>query len=201
MNDYIHQLQHDVAKAKQKLSDAIAALPADPVEDWRLSRLDGTGVNLSELFGEKTELLVIHNMGRGCPYCSLWGDAMIGIAKHLQQRCSFVLCSNDPPEIIEEFRELRGWDFPCVSGYGSGFALAMGYTDENGKPLPGVSAFHKQADGSLVRTGHSSFGPGDGFCGVWPMLDLIHGGKGDWEPSPDEVESCCRGGSGSSCKC
>lgn len=201
MGDQIYQLQLEVMQAKQKLSEAIAASPGDQVDDWKLKDLDGDDVNLSALFGDKTELLMIHNMGRGCNYCSLWGDTMIGIAKHLRQRCEFVLCSNDPPEMIKEFRELRGWNYPCVSGHGSGFAQAMGYADVERSPLPGVSAFHKQPDGSIVRTGHASFGPGDDFCGVWPMLDLIHGGKGEWEPTAGKVESCCSDGPASSCEC
>jgi predicted dithiol-disulfide oxidoreductase (DUF899 family) len=203
MNDRIHEIQIEIMKLKQKLAKEIADRAPEPVEDWGLTNLDGSPVKLSELFGDKSELLVIHNMGRGCHYCSLWGDAMIGIADHLRQRCGFVLCSNDPPEVVKEFRELRGWSYPCVSGNGSGFAKAMGYMDDKGSPEPGVSAFHKDADGSIVRTGHANFGPGDDFCGVWPMLDLLRGGIGGWEPAHGKVEACCAGtgAAGSSCGC
>ncbi len=190
MNEQITRLQGEVMEAKQRLREAIASAPPEPVEDWELRGLNGCKVALSRLFGDQSELLVIHNMGRGCNYCSLWGDAMIGAAPHLMQRCGFVLCSNDPPEVIREFRELRGWDFPCVSGYETGFARAMGYMDEKGNPQPGVSAFHKKPDGSIVRTGHMPFGPGDDFCAVWPMLDLIKDGKGQWEPAHGVVDAC-----------
>ena len=200
MADRVHELQIEIMKLKQTLAQEIASREPDVVEDWELTNLDGSKVMLSGLFGDKEELLVIHNMGRGCHYCSLWGDTMIGIAKHLQQRCGFVLCSNDPAEVIAEFRALRGWDYPCVSGDGSGFAKAMGYMNDEGGPLPGVSAFHKKADGTLVRTAHGSFGPGDDFCAVWPMLDLIRGGKGEWEPVHGKVDVCAAGGS-SSCGC
>ncbi len=201
MPDRIHELQIEIMKLKQTLAQEIADREPEPVEDWELAKLDGTAINLSELFGDKSELLVIHNMGRGCSYCSLWGDAMIGIAKHLEQRSGFVLCSNDPAEVIAEFRELRGWDYPCVSGSGSGFAKAMGYMSDEDSPEPGVSAFHKQADGSIVRTAHASFGPGDDFCGVWPMLDLLKGGINGWEPMHGKVDQYCSGGEDSPCGC
>jgi len=200
MNEHIKALQIEVMNAKQKLRDAIEGFEPEPVEDWELRGLNGCAVNLSRLFGDKSELLVIHNMGRGCNYCSLWGDAMTGIAPHLMQRCGFVLCSNDAPEVIKAFREVRGWDFPCVSGQDTGFAQAMGYADEEGNPHPGVSAFHKKPDGSIVRTGHMPFGPGDDFCAVWPMLDLVKGGKGDWEPAHGAVDEHAVVGA-SSCQC
>lgn len=200
MNEQIKALQNEVMSAKQKLREAIEAQTPEPVEDWELRGLNGCKVNLSRLFGDKSELLVIHNMGRGCNYCSLWGDAMMGIAPHLMQRCGFVLCSNDPPEVVRAFREVRGWDFPCVSGHGTGFARAMGYADEDGNPYPGVSAFHKQPDGSIVRTGDMPFGPGDDFCAVWPMLDLVRGGKGEWEPAHGAVDEHAPVGA-SSCQC
>ena len=199
MADRIHELQMEIMKLKQSLAQEIANREPDVVEDWDLTNLDGTSVKLSALFGDKSELLVIHNMGKGCSYCSLWGDTMIGIAKHLQQRASFVLCSNDPPKVIAEFRELRGWDYPCVSGNGSGFAKAMGYMSDEDSPEPGVSAFHKKSDGTIVRTAHANFGPGDDFCGVWPMLDLLKGGINGWEPAFGKVDACAAGGASSCC--
>ena len=201
MSDRIHEIQSEIMNLKQALAEEIANLDPEAVEDWALTGLDGSSIKLSSLFDDKTELLVIHNMGIGCSYCSLWGDAMIGIAKHLQQRCTFVLCSNDPANVIQEFRELRGWNYPCVSGEGSGFAKAMGYMSDDGSPEPGVSAFHKQSDGSIVRTGNANFGPGDDFCGVWPMLDLLKGGINGWAPVHGKVDRFCSGGEESACQC
>lgn len=192
MNEQIKALCVEVMEAKNKLREAIAAAAPERVEDWELKRLDGSAVRLSELFGDKSELLVIHNMGKHCNYCSLWADGMIGYADHLQERCAFVLCSNDDPTTAKAFAKERGWDYPVVSGAGSGFAKAMGYADEKGNPHPGVSAFHKNSDGSIMRTGDMPFGPGDDFCAVWPMLDLIKGNKADWEPRHSgKGSSCC----------
>jgi predicted dithiol-disulfide oxidoreductase (DUF899 family) len=188
-----------VIDAKDAFRSAMQALPDEPVEDWMLRKTDGSEVALSELFGDKTELLVVHNMGKHCNYCSLWADGFIGLAPHIMERCGFALCSDDAPEIAGAFARERGWTYPVVSGNGSGFAQAMGYRGEDGMAWPGVSAFHKQADGSIVRTGHAPFGPGDDFCGVWPMLDLIKGGKGAWEPRHGGPGGSGSGSSGSCC--
>lgn len=195
--DDIQQLAMQLMEAKANYYQAIKDLPIEPVEDWQLQSTDGSAVKLSQLFGDKTELLVIHNMGKHCNYCSLWADGFIGYANHLQERCAFVLCSNDDPQTTAAFAKERGWNYPSVSGKDSRFAEAMGYKSDQGA-LPGVSAFHKQADGSIVRTGHSPFGPGDDFCAVWPLMDLLKGGHADWQPRHGGPSSCC-GGSSSCC--
>lgn len=172
-----------VAKAKAALLAAIRARGPEPVEDWELRRTDGAPVRLSELFGDHNDLLVVHNMGGGCRYCTLWADGFRGIAEQLMRRSAFVLCSADEPMAAAAFAESRGWDYPVVSGHQCGFARAMGFADDTGRVLPGVSAFHREADGSIVRTGHMPFGPGDDFCAVWPLFDLLKDGKGEYVPS------------------
>ena len=188
----IQQLAKELMDAKDKYRQAIKDLPNEPVKDWELQSTDGSTVKLSQLFGDKTELLVVHNMGKHCNYCSLWADGFIGCANHIQERCAFVLCSNDDPKTAASFAKERGWNYPVVSGKDSGFAEAMGYRTKDGA-LPGVSAFHKQPDGSIVRTGHGPFGPGDDFCPVWPFFDLIEGGPADWQPRHGGKPSCCGG--------
>ncbi len=191
----LEQLGKELMEAKAKYYDAIKNLPDEPVEDWELKNTDGSTVKLSELFGDKSELLVVHNMGKHCNYCSLWADGFIGYANHIQERCAFALCSDDEPQTVASFAKERGWNYKCVSGKDSGFAAAMGYRAEDGMAWPGVSAFHKKPDGSIVRTGHSPFGPGDDFCAVWPLMDLIKGGVADWQPRHGAQSSSCCGGS------
>ena len=38
----------------------------------------------------KRDLIVIHNMGASCPYCTLWADGFNGIYDHLADRAAFV---------------------------------------------------------------------------------------------------------------
>lgn len=198
MNDDIARLTRAVLDAKQALREAQAAAEPERVDDWTLKTTEGSPVTLSELFAGKRELLVVHNMGRGCVYCTHWADGFRGHAEALNDRAAFVLCSNDPPEEVRAFAASRRWNFRCVSGAGSGFARAMGYADAAGNPHPGVSAFHKLDDGSIVRTGHSPFGPGDDFCPTWPLFDLL-GGPAGWQPKYDYADT---GGScGTGCGC
>lgn len=182
-SDAIRKAYEAVFKAKADLLEAVRAAGPESVHDWELLDTGGKPVRLSELFGAHEDLLVVHNMGRGCSYCTLWADGFRGIADHLERRCAFVLCSHDPPEIVGAFSAERGWNFRCVSGAQSDFARAMGYADESGRPHPGVSSFHKQADGSMARIAHMPFGPGDDFCALWPLLDLLHHGSGGFQPS------------------
>ncbi|GAB5495733.1 MAG: hypothetical protein Phyf2KO_08130 [Phycisphaerales bacterium] len=171
-----------VLEAKKELLEAIRAQGPEAVDDWELANPDRSAVRLSELFGGHEDLLIIHNMGSGCRYCTLWADGFRGIAEHIEGRCAFVLCSADAPVKVQPFADKRGWNFRCVSGHGSDFTKAMGYQTDRGV-LPGVSALHKYADGSIVRTGHTPFGPGDDFCAVWPFFELLEGGVKGWEPS------------------
>jgi predicted dithiol-disulfide oxidoreductase (DUF899 family) len=178
----IERLQRQINDLKARLRQARRAAAPEPTPDHELRRPDGTPVRLSALFGEKDDLFVVHNMGRGCAYCTLWADGFTGLAPHLQDRAAFVLCSNDAPEIAGAFAAERGWNFPVVSGAGSDFAREMGFASAEGKPWPGVSAFRRLKDRSIVRTGSAPFGPGDDFCPLWPLFDLLEGGAGDWAP-------------------
>lgn len=182
MTDRIKQLQQQIDGLKRELSEARRAVPHEPVKDYTLSNPDGSGTRLSELFAGKKDLIVIHNMGKRCPYCTLWADGMNGFTDHLNDRAGFVLASPDSPEVMREFAAGRGWKYRTVSIANTSFAADLGFEPQPGKFMPGVSAFRKRDDGSIVRTGHAVFGPGDDFCAIWHMFDLLEGGAGDWAP-------------------
>jgi predicted dithiol-disulfide oxidoreductase (DUF899 family) len=184
----ILRLEQDLRAAKQRLTDALRALPLEPVQNYSLRHVpSGSPVTLAQLFGASRDLLVIHNMGTRCPYCTLWADGFASLYKHLASRCGFVLTTPDEPGLAGAFASVRGWTFPVVSHAGTTFAQDLGYRAEKdgtyGRFLPGVSAFRLREDGSIVRTGTRSFGPGDDFCAVWPMFDMLEGGPGEWAPT------------------
>jgi predicted dithiol-disulfide oxidoreductase (DUF899 family) len=138
-------------------------------------------VKLSELFGAKSELFVVHNMGKNCPYCTLWADGYNGVYEHLADRAAFVVSSPDAPAIQSEFAKSRGWRFPMVSHQGTDFAADMGYRGPEGGYMPGVSVFQKKGD-RILRVSESPFGPGDDFCALWHFFDLLPAGPGEWHP-------------------
>ncbi len=179
------ELEKQVEQAKKRLLEARRAQPPQEVQDYLLKAPDGADVRLSELFGDKSDLIVIHNMGKSCPYCTLWADGFVGTERHFQSRAGFVLVSADPPEVMREFAASRGWTFPTASNHGSEFAKDMGFWSSSGPhagPLPGVSTFHRDSDGKIWRIACAFFGPGDDFCPTWPIFDLLKDGPGGWQP-------------------
>lgn len=187
----IGRLEQAVIDAKAALTKAIRARPPESVRDYTL-RLAGSGasVQLSELFGTSRDLLVVHNMGRSCVYCTLWADGFASMYKHIATRCAFVLTTPDAPDAAAAFASARGWTFPIVSHAGGSFAKDLGFVAVHRQGpnagregfMPGVSALRRNADGTIVRTGTRQFGPGDDFCAIFPMFDLLQDGVGDWQP-------------------
>lgn len=175
-------LDAPVARAKKAWLKAVRrASRLERVADHTLSTLEGP-VRLSELFGARADLLVIHNMGRRCNYCTMWADGLNGVLPHLLDRAAVVLASPDTPEVQAELAGRRGWKFRMVSTQGSAFSREVGFESADGSPWPGVSAFHRAKDGTISRSGASVFGPGDDFCPAWPLLDLLKDGPAGWEP-------------------
>lgn len=180
--DRVEALERKILKDKQKLVQLRRQVPPEEVQDCVLRAHDGSEVRLSDMFGSHRDLVLVHNMGKGCAYCTLWADGFTGLTKHLENRAGFVVVSKDEVSVQREFHQSRGWNFKMYSSHGTTFNRDMGYETEAGKQQPGVSAFHKDASGKIVRTGHTSFGPGDDFCAVWPMLDLLKEGAAGWSP-------------------
>jgi predicted dithiol-disulfide oxidoreductase (DUF899 family) len=143
-------------------------------------------VTLSQLFGDKKQLIVIQNMGADCPYCTLWADGFTGFARHFESYAGFALVNGDTPEAQEKFAKSRGWNYTAVSSHGTSFFQDMGFQDEkDGTPQPGVSIFTKNEKGEIFRSTRAYFGPGDLFCSIWNFFGMLPGFKSDesWQPS------------------
>lgn len=184
MNQEIQSLEKQLVRLKNRLAEARQNVAPESVHDYTLKTPDGADVLLSELFEDKSDLLVVHNMGKECPYCTLWADGFNGVVEHLLSRASFVVCSYDEAAALKEFAASRNWKFRTVSNEGSDFACDMGFVID-GKPWPGVSAFHKAENGSMTRTGKATFHPSDDFCAIWHLFDLLYQGHGAWTPKLD----------------
>ena len=178
----------ELEKAQQRLKEIRRRVPSEPVQNYQLHGPDGA-IRLSELFGDKSDLILIHNMGTGCPYCTMWADGFNGVLHHLEDRSAFVVVSPDSVETQQEFRSNRGWRFRMYSAGGSTLFKDMGFESEDehygSNAMPGVSVFHKADDGSVVRVASDFLGPGDAYCSVWHLFDLLRDGVGDWEAKFD----------------
>jgi predicted dithiol-disulfide oxidoreductase (DUF899 family) len=174
------ECRRQIAELRAQMREIQAAGEPQAVTDYVFCNSAGA-LRLSALFGDKPDLIVIHNMGAACPSCTLWADGFNGIYDHLGSRAAFVVSSPDPPDAQRKFAASRGWRFPLVSHQGSSFAADMGYRAEDGGWLPGVSVF-RRAEHRILRVADTGFCPGDDFCALWHLFDLIPGGAGDWRP-------------------
>lgn len=177
--DALNRYREQIGELRKKMRALQETIEPQEVEDYGLQGPDGE-VRLSSLFGNKDHLFVIHNMGAACPYCTLWADGLNGILPHLENRAAVVVCSPDSPEQQHEFAQSRSWGFRMLSYQGNRFAEDMGYRSEQGC-MPGVSAFARR-NGKVMRVSDTGFGPGDDFCAMWHLVDLIPEGAAGWEP-------------------
>jgi predicted dithiol-disulfide oxidoreductase (DUF899 family) len=169
-----------IADLRRKMQEVQAATEPEPVGEYNFATSDGPR-RLADLFGAKNDLIVIHNMGASCRYCTLWADGFNGIWQHLADRAAFVVSSPDAPETQRRFAAGRGWRFPMVSHQGTSFAADMGYRSETGGWLPGVSVFRRDGE-RITRVGDTGMRPGDDFCALWHFFDLLPGGAEGWSP-------------------
>lgn len=181
-SDEVRRLEEEIAGLKARLAQLRRSQVRAKVADYRFTRPNGTAVALSELFEGKTDLVTIHNMGRSCPYCTLWADGFNGIVDHLRSRTAVVLISPDAPEVVGRFAAGRGWRFAAVSAVGNTFNKDVGFEAEPGKCWPGISCFRRDPDGAITRVSCATFGPGDDFCSAWHIFDLLADGANGWEP-------------------
>jgi hypothetical protein len=86
-------------------------------------------------------------------------------------RAAFVVSTPDAPVVQQKFAASRGWMFPMVSHAGNTFAQDMGYRTAT-RLHPGMSVF-KRKDGRILRVSDVAWSPGDDFCTIWHMFDLL----------------------------
>lgn len=178
----VDELEYQLQDIKRRLAELRRQRPREEVRDYTLTDSGGRGVALSSLFGDRGELILVHNMGRDCSYCAMWADGFEGLLPHLTSRAAFAVTSPDDPAAQEEFRRARGWSFPLYSTRGTSFAADMGFDGGEEGLMPGVSVFTKEPGGQIYRVGRAEFGPGDNFCAVWHFFELLPRGVDGWEP-------------------
>jgi predicted dithiol-disulfide oxidoreductase (DUF899 family) len=176
------EAEEDLVKAKERLAELRRQSPKEEVQDYALKGWDGKDARLSSFFGDKKDLILIHNMGTGCAYCTMWADGFNGVVPHLENRAGFVVVSPNDCETQKKFATGRGWKFKMYSAKGTSFNKDLGFENEKGGAQPGVSVFRREPDGKILRVSKAEFGPGDDFCSVWHLFDLLSEGPAGWEP-------------------
>lgn len=177
MSDEIIRIEKQLYELTTKLNELRKSNSGDEVPNYTFATLDGD-VTLLELFGESDRLLVIHNMGQGCRYCTLWADGFNGFVPHLESAMSVVLVSKDEPETQRRFANARGWRFRLAS-HGGGDYIKEQTCMAGAENMPGAVVYERDGD-SIRRKNACVFGPGDQYCSMWSLLGLA--GIGEWTP-------------------
>jgi predicted dithiol-disulfide oxidoreductase (DUF899 family) len=193
--------EKELTHQREALAEKIRDLPWVRVD--KSYEFDGPNgrTSLSDLFGDKKQLIVYHFMfdptwSQGCKSCSFVADHYDSIVIHLAHRdISFATVSKAPIEKIEQFRTRMGWTFPWVSGANNDFGRDYGvsFTDQelasddtvynfNRKPypireLPGLSVFAKDDPGNIYHT-YSTYARGlENFVTAYYYMDITPKGR------------------------
>lgn len=174
-----------VREMREALTKALRSSANGVVDNYTFTTVNGGTTSLADLFGTQRDLIIIHNMGKSCRYCTLWADGINGLLPHIQSRTAIALVNGDAPEVQKEFAESRGWNYAMMHDANGSFTDDMGFSMmHEGKRhvMPGFSTFYKNDDGTIQRVGADGFGPGDLYMPVFPMFDMLKDGVSDWQP-------------------
>lgn len=173
------KLEFEIMEKAQQLA-ALRRKERDiDVSDYVFQTLDGE-ISLLSLFGDRERLLIIHNMGQGCRYCTLWADGINGVLHHLEDAMAVALVSKDRPETQRRMALDRGWRFRLASHGGGPYMVDQCAIGEHAN-YPGAAVYERKED-KIVRRGRTMFGPGDLYSPVWHFLALAGLGEPDWTP-------------------
>jgi predicted dithiol-disulfide oxidoreductase (DUF899 family) len=182
MSDEIAKIEKQLFELTTKLNELRMRNSGDEVPNYTFSTLDGS-VTLLELFGESDRLMVIHNMGQGCRYCTLWADGFNGFLPHLESAMPVVLVSRDAPELQRTFANSRNWRFRLASHGGRKYIQEQTVVD-GGQNTPGVVVYERDVD-RITRKNAAEFGPGDLYCSIWNLLGMAGFNDANWTPQYD----------------
>jgi predicted dithiol-disulfide oxidoreductase (DUF899 family) len=166
-----------------ELTRKVAALRREskptPVKNYSFQTLEGK-ISLLDLFAGKDTLFLIHNMGQGCRYCTLWADGLNAFVPHMESQYAIALVSKDDPQTQRRFANSRGWRFRMASHGGGDYIKEQTVVAGEGN-MPGVVCYTRQGD-QIFRKNSAVFGPGDEFCSQWNLLSLAGLGEDQWVP-------------------
>ena len=81
------------------------------------------------------------------------GDEFDGMLKIIEKAAGFCIIGPDGPKTQKRYVKERGWKAKLYSAQGSSFIKDLGFEDEDGDSMLGISVLQKEKDGkmSLVR--------------------------------------------------
>lgn len=168
----LFELTKKVAKLRRETKPVL-------VKNYTFTSIEGE-VSLLDLFSDKDTLFLIHNMGQGCRYCTLWADGLNGFVPHIESEFALALVSKDDPQTQRRFANSRNWRFRMVS-HGGGDYIKEQSVIAGENNMPGLVCYIKNGD-EIYKKNSSIFGPGDEFCSQWNLLSLAGFSPEEWTP-------------------
>jgi predicted dithiol-disulfide oxidoreductase (DUF899 family) len=179
MTEEIKSLEMRLYEDGCRLAELRAQQEPEPFEDFTLQTAEGPRP-LSSFLGPKGRLLVIHNMGESCDYCTLWADVLTACIPWMDEETGWLLVNGDSLKQQASHKAKWGWPYEMALDPDADFTTACGFMTPDGR-YPACSAF-ELIDGQLHRHGGAMFGPHDRFNPVWPLLALFPGAANAYEP-------------------
>lgn len=194
--------EKELTRHQDRVVAARRELPWLKVEKQYLFDTPSGKVSLSELFDNRSQLIVKHYMLSPerdiCVGCSFEMDHIEGALKHLPHRdVTFVAISRAPVEQIQAAQRRMGWSARWVSSLRNEFNydfhasfkpedVARGevFYNYEVKPIPiqdlsGFSVFYKDENGDIYLT-YASFGRGqENIMTTYVMLDMTPNGRNE----------------------
>jgi predicted dithiol-disulfide oxidoreductase (DUF899 family) len=211
-------LEHEKAltRERDRLAQERRELPWVRVDKPYHFQGPNGSLNLAELFGGRSQLIIYHFMyasewDQGCTGCSFLSDHLDGANLHLAHHdVAVVAVSHAPLAQLQAYQARMGWHFDWVSSLGSDFdqdyqvaataeQKADGQMTYNYEPfeatneMPGLSVFYKDEQGQVFHT-YSTYARGlDMLVGAYNLLDLTPKGRNevqimDWVKLHDEYD-------------
>lgn len=196
----------DKEKAFMHLRDELSAerraLPWERVDKTYVFDGPDGKQTLADLFDGRSQLVIYHFMfgpnadSAPCKSCSFWADSFDRTVVHLNARdVTMLAVSRAPLAELEAHKKRMGWTFQWVSSGGTDFNFDYNVSfpqeaDANARAtynyapktfaateMPGISVFHKDADGTVFHT-YSCYSRGiDAMNATYQYLDLVPKGR------------------------
>ena len=175
----LQEAELQLLELTQKVAKLRKESELTPVKNYLFSDRAGE-VSMLELFGDKNTLFVIHNMGQGCRYCTLWADGLNGFVAHIESHHALVLVSKDSPQVQRNMANSRNWRFKMAS-HGGGEYITKESVFAGDTNSAGMVCYIRKGD-NIFRKNSAVFGPGDEFCSHWNLLSLAGIDEAEWTP-------------------
>lgn len=197
------QKEKEFTRLRDQLSQSRRDLPWERVERSYVFEGPKGKESLSDLFDERSQLVVYHFMfapdwDAGCPHCSHWADNFDRVIVHLNQRdVTMIAVSRAPYSKLVTYEKRMGWSFKWVSSIESDFNFdyQVSFTpsqlaekkafynfveqDPGVSEREGVSIFYKDRKGDIFHT-YSTYARGIDMMNVdYQYLDLVPKGRNE----------------------